>query len=285
MKSIERKRGERGYLLLAVALFLSLLTIAAAVAAPTIAFSIRREREQEMMHRAAQYRRAVRLYAKKTGRYAVKPEEFLQDPNLKYIRKLYKDPLTGGDFRLLHMGDVAPSSNVSLQAGASDPNSSMASLNFSQANTPATPSADSASSDSTSTAPPADSNTAASSIANAPKTAIASNSATTSQPGMVMFGVASRSKARTIREFEHKNHYNDWLFFYDPQHDRGYEFKGPTPLTMPPAPSLQQSAGSQPPGNQQNLFGQSPLQPQAQSAFQAQPPEAPPEGTIQAVPY
>ena len=33
--------------------------------------------------------------------------------------------------------------------------------------------------------------------------------------------MASTSKAQTIREFYDKNHYNDWLFIYDPQSDRG----------------------------------------------------------------
>ena len=33
--------------------------------------------------------------------------------------------------------------------------------------------------------------------------------------------MASTSKAQSIREFNDKNHYDDWLFIYDPQSDRG----------------------------------------------------------------
>jgi len=63
------------------------------------------------------------------------------------------------------------------------------------------------------------------------------------QPGLLIFGVASTSKAKTIREFDHKNHYKDWLFFYDPKYDRGLEIKGPTSLTLPSPSLLAQPAG------------------------------------------
>ena len=36
-----------------------------------------------------------------------------------------------------------------------------------------------------------------------------------------MVGVASVGKGATIREFNKKNHYNDWQFVYDPSTDRG----------------------------------------------------------------
>ena len=38
--------------------------------------------------------------------------------------------------------------------------------------------------------------------------------------GGPIVGVASTSKAKSIREFNHKNHYNDWQFIYDPTMDR-----------------------------------------------------------------
>ena len=45
--------------------------------------------------------------------------------------------------------------------------------------------------------------------------------------GGPILGVASTSKAQTIREFNKKNHYNDWLFIYDPTSDRGGLLIGP----------------------------------------------------------
>src|SRR5438445_13408165 len=60
------RRSERGYILLILMLFVALLTIAAAALAPSIAFQVRRDREEEMIHRGTQYSRAIRRYVKKT---------------------------------------------------------------------------------------------------------------------------------------------------------------------------------------------------------------------------
>lgn len=89
-------------LLLAVAL----MVIATAVIVPTIAFEIRRDREEEMIHRGVQYARAIRAYYKKFGRYPTKLEDLENTNNLRFLRKRYKDPITGQDFKLLHFGEV-----------------------------------------------------------------------------------------------------------------------------------------------------------------------------------
>ena len=39
--------------------------------------------------------------------------------------------------------------------------------------------------------------------------------------GLPIVGVASTSKDKTIREFNKKDHYNQWQFIYDPSTDRG----------------------------------------------------------------
>ena len=52
-------RSERGYILLMLMLFVTLMVIAAGVVAPTIAFRVRRDREEEMIHRGTQYSRAI----------------------------------------------------------------------------------------------------------------------------------------------------------------------------------------------------------------------------------
>ena len=51
--------------------------------------------------------------------------------------------------------------------------------------------------------------------------------------GGPILGVASASKAKTIRVFYEKNHYNDWLFIYLPQADRGGLLTGPVSLNGP----------------------------------------------------
>src|SRR5713101_6735310 len=100
------RRGERGYILLMLMLFVALLAIAAGALAPTMAFQVRRDREEEMVHRGVQYSRAIRRYVKKTGRYPARLEDLENTNNVRFLRKRYKDPITGEDFKLLHVGEV-----------------------------------------------------------------------------------------------------------------------------------------------------------------------------------
>src|SRR5881227_1467970 len=101
-----KRSNEQGYILLMLMLFITVLAIAAAAVAPSIAFQVRRDREEELIHRGVQYSRAIRKYVKKFGRYPTSVSD-LENPNqLRFLRKRYKDPVTGKDFKLLHLGDV-----------------------------------------------------------------------------------------------------------------------------------------------------------------------------------
>ncbi len=51
--------------------------------------------------------------------------------------------------------------------------------------------------------------------------------------GGPIMGVASTSKAKSIHIFYTKDHYNDWLFIYSPQFDRGGLLVGPINPGMP----------------------------------------------------
>ena len=53
---------QEGFLLLGVLFLILLVTIALAVAAPKIADSIRRDKEEETIHRGKQYARAIQVY-------------------------------------------------------------------------------------------------------------------------------------------------------------------------------------------------------------------------------
>ena len=95
-------------------------------------------------------------------------------------------------------------------------------------------------------------------------------------------GVASKSKDKSIREFNKKNHYNDWQFIYDPNTDRGGLLNTPA---QPPLQGAAQNLSNQPGqpgqagtgfgGNQNTSFGQSPQQNsnQGQGLIQPQPPD------------
>jgi hypothetical protein len=97
--------------------------------------------------------------------------------------------------------------------------------------------------------------------------------------GGPILGVASLSKATTIREYNKKNHYNDWMFIYDPTSDRGGLLVGPwqTPQTqtLPGAtPAGQLTPGAQQPQGIGQPFGQS-------QSPQQQPPSPSPQQSPQ----
>src|SRR5277367_2890487 len=100
------RRSQRGYILITLILFVALVAIAAVVMAPVIAFQVKRDREEELIHRGVQYSRAMKHFVKKFGRYPTRIEELENTNQLRFLRKRYKDPITGKDFKILHMGDV-----------------------------------------------------------------------------------------------------------------------------------------------------------------------------------
>src|SRR4051794_18175651 len=102
----QSRKGEEGYILLFLLLIIALMTIFAATLVTTIRFEIRRDREEEMIHRGVQYTRAIRAYYRKFSRFPAKIEDLESTNQLRFLRKRYKDPLTGKDFKLLHFGEV-----------------------------------------------------------------------------------------------------------------------------------------------------------------------------------
>lgn len=108
---------EDGSVLLTLLLVVALMGIFALAAATPIKFELRREREEELIHRGVQYSRAIRAYYKKYGAYPTSLQNLDNTNNLRYLRKHYKDPITGKDFRLLHYGDPGVTLGGSLGGG------------------------------------------------------------------------------------------------------------------------------------------------------------------------
>src|ERR1700693_134896 len=107
----KNRRGQDGYALLTLLLVMALMMIFAGAIVPSITFDIKRDREEEMIHRGVQYSRAIRAYYKKFGRYPTKIEDLENTNNLRFLRKRYKDPMNCknskcADFKLLHFGEV-----------------------------------------------------------------------------------------------------------------------------------------------------------------------------------
>jgi type II secretory pathway pseudopilin PulG len=271
------RRSERGYILIMLMLFVALLAIAAGAVAPTIAFEVRRDREEEMIHRGTQYSRAIRWYVKKTGRYPSRLEDLENTNNIRFLRKRYKDPVTNKDFKILHVGEVqlagvAGIAGAATLGGGSIPGASavaamgqngspmggagagsMLGGNTNQAaadkDAPGTGRGDGSGPD----AGVAKGDPANPDQSTPGQGQSGSGDKLSSQVfgGGPIVGVASVSKAQSIREFNHKNHYDKWQFIYDPTMDRGGL------ITTPAQPALQMAAPLQPNGSTgQNQPGQ-----------------------------
>ena len=86
---------------------LAALAIAITAAAPSMITQIRRDREEELIHRGNQYVRAIRLFYKKFGRYPNSIKELEDTNHLRFLRREYKDPMTdSGEWTLLHATDI-----------------------------------------------------------------------------------------------------------------------------------------------------------------------------------
>src|SRR5271157_4558750 len=98
---------EGGYVLLAVLLLVAFMVIAATIEAPVLVQQMKRDREEEMIHRGTEYARAIKKYYKKFGRYPATLEQLDNTNQIRFLRKRYKDPLTkDGKWKLLTYADI-----------------------------------------------------------------------------------------------------------------------------------------------------------------------------------
>jgi len=109
LRSIKNRRSRRdsGAMLLAVLFMMAMMVITALAIAPAFVMQVKRDREEEMIHRGTEYERAVRRFYRKFGRYPANIEQLENTNQLRFLRKRYSDPLTkDGQWKLLHYGDV-----------------------------------------------------------------------------------------------------------------------------------------------------------------------------------
>jgi hypothetical protein len=72
---------------------------------PRVAFESQRVREQLLVDRGEQYKRAIQVFYRKNKRYPSTIEELESFQNVRSLRHRYKDPMTGKDeWRLIHVG-------------------------------------------------------------------------------------------------------------------------------------------------------------------------------------
>ncbi len=204
------RHSQQGYVLLVLLLAVALLLIGMWAVLPNTSTELRRAKEEELIHRGVQYERAIRNYHRKFGTYPANIEQLEDTNHIRFLRKRYKDPITGKEFRLLHAGEV----QLPLTTPSATPNQSTSGENPVSGSMTVKDSTDQ----------------------------MVQNGLTFG--GGPIVGVASTSHEQSFHVFATKNHYRDWLFIYTPAFDTGGILTRPYDGT--PAFARQQSPAARP---------------------------------------
>ncbi|HXB22251.1 MAG TPA: hypothetical protein VNV88_12755 [Candidatus Solibacter sp.] len=223
-------RNEKGYVLLSVMLLMTLMLVALSVVLPRISQQIKRDKEEELIHRGQEYARAVRKFYRKFGRYPLSIEQLENTNNMRFLRKRFKDPMTGkDDWRIVHQGEVVQTvpgsgavSNVNGPSGSGTSSGSASGTGIGSG----TGTGSSLGSGTTQNGTGQNSqNSNGFSLGSNPGSSNTSGNSGSAfgNPqvgGGPMVGVASIRKDQSIKILKEKDHYNDWIFYYDPTQEQ-----------------------------------------------------------------
>ena len=100
-----RRKNERGFALLLVFLMAAIVA-SPCTWMPRVAMQSQRDKEQTLIDRGEQYKRAIQLFVAKAKRYPGDIKELESFQNQRFLRHRYIDPMTGKDeWRLIHIQD------------------------------------------------------------------------------------------------------------------------------------------------------------------------------------
>src|SRR5262245_14636478 len=221
-----RKLSDAGYAMVALLVGMSVMAVMMTVAMPVWKHNTQREKEEELIFRGKQYVHAIELYGRKFANTQPPSVDALVEQ--RFLRKKYKDPITGQDFDLVR-ANQAPQPGAGGQGGAATPGRGGLS---------------------SSPTPGVGSPAAAGAASPGGTSPIGSPGA---NPIGGIAGVASKSKEKSIRLYNGRSHYNEWAFVYQPQQVPG---AGGAPGVG--APGQRGQRGNQPggPGGAGPLGGQ-----------------------------
>ncbi len=106
----QRSSKQSGVTYIGLLLVIVLMGIATAALTPMWSTTVRREKEEELLFRLGEFRRAIAGYRQDHGRYPRKLEDLLEDKTQfqvrRYLRRIYPDPMTGeADWKLEFLVD------------------------------------------------------------------------------------------------------------------------------------------------------------------------------------
>ena len=270
IRTNRRHRQQSGYVLLAVLLAMTLMLIVLTIEAPRIAQQIKREKEEELVHRGKDYATAVKRFVHKSGgQYPVSVEQLENTNHIRFLRKKYKDPMTGeSDWKMVHVGEAEikiPTPNPGLNNGnPTGQQSTLPSAPVAPSNSPTSnPTSQTTGTTPSVQPPPPNSNGQLGTLT----TTNIGNGQTFG--GGQIIGVASVNKKQSIKEFNEKDHYDEWYFVYDLR----LEQSGGTGVTVAAPRSGSSTTGA--PGTPAPAASPTPVQPLPAGTPPQNPPQVP----------
>ncbi len=262
IKPVRSNSAQSGYVLLAVMLAMTIILIALSIEAPRIAQQIKRQKEEELVHRGKDYATAVKRFVHKNGgRFPLSIEQLEDTNHVRFLRKRYKDPMTGeSDWHLVHLGEAQvtipapnPGLNNSGNPGLGGGSSSLGGTGGTSSGTGGTFGGTGGTLGGTG----GTSGGTGGTLGGTGGTSGGTGSLSTQNIGNgqtvgggQIIGVASVNKGKSIKEFNDKDHYNDWLFVYDLR----LEQSGGTGVAIgaPMSPGAANAGGAAPNGGNPN---------------------------------
>ena len=176
-----------------------------------------------MIHRGTQYVRAIKRFYKKFGRYPTTLEQLEKTNNIRFLRRRYKDPITGkDDWRLIHVGESKVQPKTFSQGGSAGSGATAAGA----------AGAGSIGAGIQGAARMAGSMGMSGGISGAtsnvgtPVSSMSSPAGGRVIGGGAIIGVSSLSEAESLKELNEQKHYNQWEFVYDPRLDPTMQNQG-----------------------------------------------------------
>jgi type II secretory pathway pseudopilin PulG len=150
---------------------------------PVFSTMARREREAELVFRGQQYARAVSLFQRKYANALPPNLDVLL--NERFLRKQYKDPITGDDFTLVGPGSPELAEALNSAPGQQQPGRGGPQIVQPQQQRPQQQTSG---------------------------RGVQSNPLTAGQAPGGILGVVSKSKDTSLRVYNNRNKYNEWVF-------------------------------------------------------------------------
>jgi len=100
----QRRQAQRGFALLLVFAMAAAALVMLYLEMPRVAFEHQRDKEALLIDRGEEYVRAIQLYVQKYRKYPQSIDDLETANNVRFLRKRFRDPITGEqEWRLIHI--------------------------------------------------------------------------------------------------------------------------------------------------------------------------------------